>query len=71
MTLSCEKIREKIDENNKLIESILKPNQFTLNNIVADLLKENQKLQQQCAHKYEGGYCIYCDKEEPICGMKK
>ena len=38
-------IKEKIDKNNKLIESLLTPNQFTLNNTVKDLLKENDELQ--------------------------
>ena len=34
-------IKEKIDENNKIIESLMTPNQFTLNNTIAKLLKEN------------------------------
>ena len=37
-------IKEKIDENNKLIEKIMSPNIFTLNNTVAKLLKENEEL---------------------------
>lgn len=57
-------IKEKIDKNNKLIESLLTPNQFTLNNTVKDLLKENDELQSKCAHVFEEGYCIYCYKEE-------
>ena len=32
-------IKRKIDENNKLIESLVTPNIFTLNNTVAELLK--------------------------------
>lgn len=57
-------IKRKIDENNKLIESLISPNIFTLNNTVAELLKENEILSKHCPHEYEGGYCIYCYKEE-------
>jgi hypothetical protein len=57
-------IKEQIDRNNKLIEQFLTPNQFTLNNTVAQLLKENTQLQQQCQHEFEEGYCIYCYKSE-------
>ena len=57
-------IREKINNNNKIIESLLTPNQFTLNNTISELLAENRKLQGLCTHKFEDGYCIYCDKEE-------
>lgn len=64
-TLKNEEIKEKIDFNNMLLESILTPNKFTLNNTVADLLRENDELQKQCTHKFEDGYCIYCYKEEP------
>ena len=37
-------IKEKIDKNNELIEKIMSPNIFTLNNTVAKLLKENEEL---------------------------
>lgn len=57
-------IRRKIDENNKLIKDLMSPNVFILNNTIADLIKDNQKLQEQCIHKFDDGYCIYCDKEE-------
>lgn len=55
-------IKNKIEYNNRLIEQLLTPNQFTLNNTVKDLLKENEELQKQCSHEFEGGYCIYCYK---------
>ena len=58
------KIKEQIDRNNELIQTMMSPNIFTLNNAVADLLKENEKLQEQCAHKFEDGYCVYCYKME-------
>ena len=37
-------IKQKIDANNKLIETLLNPSMFTLNNTVKDLLKENDDL---------------------------
>ena len=56
-------IRKLIDENNKKIEQILKPNQFTLNNIVSDLIMQNRNLQKCCEHNFDDkGFCIYCDK---------
>lgn len=57
-------IKEQIDRNNGLIEKFLTPNQFTLNNTVSQLLGENAKLQKQCQHEFEEGYCIYCYKSE-------
>lgn len=57
-------IKEKIDRNNALIEKIMTPNVFTLNNTIADLLQENAELQKQCTHEFEDGYCVYCYKEE-------
>lgn len=61
---SPEYIKEKINENNKIIELLLTPNQFTLNNTIAKLLKENSDLQKHCKHQFVNGYCIYCCKEE-------
>lgn len=57
-------IKERIDANNKIIEEIMKPNTFTLNNTVSNLLKENLELQSKCVHDFEEGYCVYCYKEE-------
>ena len=37
-------IKEKIETNNKIIEGLLSPNQFTLNNTIRELLEENKKL---------------------------
>ena len=45
-------IRKRIDDNNKIIENILKPNQFTLNNIISNALAENRKLQKICIHNF-------------------
>lgn len=58
------KIRRKIDENNKIIRESFSPNQFTLNNIIANLLAENRELQDQCQHHFVDGYCEFCDLEE-------
>lgn len=57
-------IKQKIEDNNQIIEALFKPNQFTLNNTVRKLLAENAELQKQCQHQYEDGYCNYCYKEE-------
>jgi hypothetical protein len=57
-------IKRRIEENNKLIESLMTPNVFTLNNTVAELLAENKALQEECEHVFEDGYCIYCMKGE-------
>ena len=39
-------IKRKIDENNKIIESLMTPNIFSLNNTIAELLSENRELQR-------------------------
>lgn len=57
-------IKEKIDANNKLIETLLNPSMFTLNNTIKDLLAENAALQAQCTHNFVDGYCEYCMMEE-------
>ena len=57
-------IKERIDQNNKLIESLLNPSMFTLNNTVKDLLNENDSLQALCKHNFVDGYCEYCYKSE-------
>lgn len=57
-------IKKRIEENNKIIESLMTPNIFTLNNTIAELLTENKKLQEECEHSFEEGFCIYCMKGE-------
>lgn len=57
-------IKNKIDINNKVIQSLLTPSEFTLNNTVRDLLAENELLQKQCTHSFIDGYCEYCYLEE-------
>jgi hypothetical protein len=53
-------IKEAIDKNNKLIEQLLNPSEFTLNNAVRDLLAKNAELQAQCEHSFVDGFCEYC-----------
>lgn len=54
-------IKKQIDYNNSLIETLLNPNIFTLNNTISQLISENRELQKKCAHNFdEDGYCIYC-----------
>lgn len=62
--MSPNKIRKRIDENNKKIEELFVPGSFTLNYEVQELINANQKLQNQCKHKFINGICKYCDKEE-------
>lgn len=60
--MTKQEIRIKIDKNNALMEKVLRPNTFTLNNIVSDCLEENRKLQSICQHEVdEEGFCIWCD----------
>lgn len=60
-------IHQRIDNNNKIIQSLFTPNSFVLNNTIKDLIKENEDLQKQCTHEYVNGYCVYCYKESPEC----
>ena len=53
-------IKEEIDKNNALIEQLINPSQFTLNNAVRDLLTRNAELQGQCEHSFVDGFCEYC-----------
>lgn len=55
-------IKKRIDENNARIEKLLTPNIFIMNNLVAELLKENEQLQSSCSHEYEDDFCKYCYK---------
>ena len=57
-------IKKQIDANNILIEQALSPSLWTLNSTVANLLEENEKLQNECVHKFEEGFCVFCYKDE-------
>lgn len=59
--MSGNEIREKIIENNKIIEEA-NPTIFVLNKKVQKALDDNRHLRSICPHEYdETGYCIYCD----------
>lgn len=59
--LTNEEIKKKIDYNNNLIEGLMDPCTFTLNEAICKLMKENDTLRAQCTHEYnEDGICIYC-----------
>lgn len=62
--MTHQEIKDKIEYNNQLISDSLTPNMFTLNSVVASLLEENRKLQQECDHEYEDGWCKWCYKSE-------
>jgi hypothetical protein len=53
-------IKKQIDENNAMIEMLINPSQFTLNNAVKDLLAKNAQLQAECQHSFVDGFCEYC-----------
>lgn len=57
-------IRKAIDTNNKIIDTLLTPNQFVLNNEIVRLLQENREYQKKCKHSFVDGYCEFCDMEE-------
>lgn len=61
LKMNGQEIREKINENNRIIQEVMTPNVFTLNNTISELLKENRQLQSVCVHEYKDGYCIWCD----------
>lgn len=63
--MSNQEIHEKIEANNDIIQYIMTPNVYTLNNTVAALIKENRELQKQCTHEFIDGYCRFCYLEEP------
>ena len=62
--LTGEQIKTLIEANNQKIEEIMKPNQFVLNNMIKELLEDNARLQKQCPHDFEEGYCNFCFMRE-------
>lgn len=57
-------LKNKIDKYNKLIEELLSPDQFVLNNQITELSAKISNLQAKCTHDYENGFCKYCYKAE-------
>ena len=62
--MTLQQIKDEIDRNNRTIETLLNPSQFTLNNAVRELLEKNAELQKACTPEFEGGYCKYCYLKE-------
>lgn len=62
--MTNQEIHDKIDANNAMIETLMTPSKFVLNNAVAELIKENTELQKQCIHEFKDGYCIHCYTKE-------
>lgn len=62
--MTGQEIKAKIDANNKAIEGLMNPHQFTLNKGIQKLLEENVRLQRECPHSFNNGYCIYCQRKE-------
>lgn len=62
--MTNEERKEKINELNSMIQSVLMPNVFTLNNTVLKIQKEIDQLQSECSHEYDEGYCNFCNKEK-------
>ena len=57
-------VREKINQNNLIMQSLFNPSQFTLSEEIIKLQEENAYLQSVCPHEFENGVCIYCNKGE-------
>ncbi len=60
--MTGKEIKEKINFNNKKIQSILDPTVFILQPEVQKYMEENEYLKSICEHEYENGVCIYCGK---------
>lgn len=60
--MTGKEIKEKINFNNKKIQSILDPTVFILQPEVQKYMEENEYLKSICEHEYENGICIYCGK---------
>lgn len=55
-------IRKEIDKLNQQLKEIITPNQFVMNNSIAEIANKITALQGQCSHEFdEDGFCIYCD----------
>lgn len=53
-------IKAKIEKNSELIEGLMDPSAFALNQAIVALNEENAHLAEICPHEYVDGYCIYC-----------
>ena len=59
--MTGKEIKNRLEENNKKIEEILKTDTFTLNHDIVNLMTINDELRDACPHEYNSnGICIYC-----------
>lgn len=58
-------IRQEIDRLTAMLEEIISPSKFTLNNLVVEISTQIESIQSQCQHEFQDGFCIYCDKMNP------
>lgn len=64
-------IAEQIKYWNKVIEDSFDPTTFVLNKKVSEAFREIEKLQNQCNHNFDNGFCIVCNKSEKAFMEKK
>ena len=57
-------IKKRIDENNKKLSTLVRPNEWNLNHQVYRIMRENEELQASCEHQFENGVCVYCYTEQ-------
>ena len=63
--MTGEEIKNRLEENNRKIEEILKTDTFTLNHDIVNLMAINDELRDACPHEYNSnGICIYCLTEK-------
>jgi len=60
--MNGKEIRSRINLNNEKIRIAL--DRFALTDEINNLMKENDKLRQQCQHNFVDGVCEYCDSFE-------
>lgn len=58
-----ENIKKRIEELNACLESLVIPGTYVLNKDVVNIMEEITKLQNECSHTFESGYCIFCGLE--------
>ena len=57
-------IKDKIAVLAKEYDELFDPSTFVLKPRLIEIQTEIMKLQRQCEHKFENGFCIYCAREE-------
>ena len=62
--MTGEEIRDKINFNNKQIQSLMDPSVFILQPEIQKYMEDNEYLKSICPHKYINGECIYCGQPE-------